>query len=370
MCSGKSQAEDMQKRRDVKKRNCTGRHRGAAPRACVRTRTASSIARPAEDADEAEEAELAVAHLHGPLEDAAPRRRAQERQQTLGDQHQRDAPSATSQKPTAAKATFSGAAQVSSSPAGAAHRLEEVAARVDDHQVRLVAEGRPIRLEAAIELGELRVLAERLGEDRRRLGVAVALDLLRVAVRLGDDHFALAVGVGADLLALGRAGGAQLVGDLLALGRHAAVDRFGDVADEVDALDADVEDLDAEGLGVVAEAAAHVEHHLVALGREHAADRALGHLLVERRMHDRRQARLEVLHVGAVVQDELARIVDAPLHEPVDDQALLLGREDRPRLGAVERLDATVEEDDVLERRRQLELQAGLLNDFLDLPNS
>ena len=48
-------------------------------------------------------------------------------------------------------------------------------------------------------------------------------------------------------------------------------------------------------------ARAHVLHDLVALGGEHAADGALGHLLVERRMHHRRQARLEVAHVGAVV---------------------------------------------------------------------
>jgi hypothetical protein len=82
---------------------------------------------------------------------------------------------------------------------------------------------------------------------------------------------------------------------------------------------------------------------------------------------DRRQPRLEVPHVGAVVADELARVGDAPLDEPVDHQALLLGGEDRPRLRAVERLDAAVEEGDVLEWRRQLPLQARLLDHFLDL---
>jgi hypothetical protein len=62
----------------------------------------------------------------------------------------------------------------------------------------------------------------------------------------------------------------QLVGHLLALGLHAAVDRVGDVGDEVHALDAHVDDLDAEGLGLVGQAAAHVLHDLVALGGQHA----------------------------------------------------------------------------------------------------
>ena len=112
---------------------------------------------------------------------------------------------------------------------------------------------------------------------------------------------------------------------------------------------------------------AHVLHHLVALGGQHAADGALGDLFVEGGVHDRAQPRLEVADVDAVVADELARIGDAPLDQPVDDQALLLGREDRPGLRAVQGLDAAVEEHHVLERRRQLELQPGLLDDFLDL---
>ena len=88
---------------------------------------------------------------------------------------------------------------------------------------------------------------------RGGLGVALALDLLRVAVGVGDDHLALAVGVGADLLALGGAGGAQLVGDALALGLHAAIDRLGDRLDVVDARDAHVDDVDAPRLGALRE---------------------------------------------------------------------------------------------------------------------
>src|SRR4051812_49432874 len=95
-----------------------------------------------------------------------------------------------------------------------AHGAKEVRRRVHHDHVRLVAEARTVRLEAAIEDGELGVLAERGREQCRRLGVTVALDLLRLAICLGEDHFALTIGVGTDLLALGRTGRAQLVGDL------------------------------------------------------------------------------------------------------------------------------------------------------------
>jgi hypothetical protein len=45
---------------------------------------------PRNDADQAEETDLAVAHLQGVLEDPTPRDRADEGQQSLGDQHQGD----------------------------------------------------------------------------------------------------------------------------------------------------------------------------------------------------------------------------------------------------------------------------------------
>ena len=80
----------------------------------------------------------------------------------------------------------------------AAHRPEELARRIEHHHVGAAAEARAIGLEAAIELRELRVAAERIGVQRRGLGVALALDLLRIAVGLGEDDLALLVGIGAD----------------------------------------------------------------------------------------------------------------------------------------------------------------------------
>ena len=232
----------------------------------------------------------------------------------------------------------------------------------------LLLEARAIGLEAAIELGELRVAAERLGVDRRGLGVALALDLLRVAVGLGDDHLALAVGVGADLLALGGAGGAQLVGDVLALDVHAAVDRLGDVADEVDALDAHVEDLDAERLGVVGRGGRATSCiDLVALGREQSRTVRLVTSSLNAACTTATGGASRFLMSTPLLRMNWRGSVMRHLHEPVDHQALLLGGEDRPRLRAVERLDAAVEEGDVLERRRQLEVQARLGDHFLDL---
>src|SRR5205814_3536458 len=99
-----------------------------------------------------------------------------------------------------------------------------------------------------------------------------------VAVGLGEDHLALAIGVGADLLAFGGAGGPELVGDALALGFHPTVDRFAHFLRQVDALQAHVDDADADPLQVLVDLLAHARHDLLALARHdlvHAADAEL-----------------------------------------------------------------------------------------------
>jgi hypothetical protein len=69
------------------------------------------------------------------------------------------------------------------------------------------------------------------------------------AVGFGQDHGALAVGVGADLFGFGGAGRTQLVGHALparpSCGRTPSVD----LLDVVDALEAHVDDADADLLG-------------------------------------------------------------------------------------------------------------------------
>ena len=108
---------------------------------------------------------------------------------------------------------------------------------------------------------------------------------MRVAVGLGNDHLTLPVGIGADLFAFGTALRTQFIGHLLSFGLHAAVDRVGDVGDEVHSLDPDVHDLDTEGLGVIRQAGLDVVHHLLALGGQHTLHVALGHFFVEGGLH-------------------------------------------------------------------------------------
>ena len=157
--------------------------------------------------------------------------------------------------------------------------LEEFRARVEHHHVALVLERRLVRFEAAIERVELGVLPERRGVDRRRLGVAFALDLLRLPVGFGEDDLALAIGVGADLLRLGAALRAQLVGDALALRFHALVDLRQHFVGQLDAPQAHVDDLDADRARVGVDLLPRLGHDLVALGRDHLVDGALVDLL-------------------------------------------------------------------------------------------
>src|SRR5688572_20439399 len=87
--------------------------------------------------------------------------------------------------------------------AAVAQGVEEFAVRLHDEHVGLAAEAGAVGLELAVELRKGRIATEGVGVQRRSLGVALALDLLRVAVGLGHDDVALLVGVGANLLALG-----------------------------------------------------------------------------------------------------------------------------------------------------------------------
>ena len=84
-------------------------------------------------------------------------------------------------------------------------------------------------------------------------------------------------------------------------------------------------------------------------------------------------ATLSALALGATLvateADEVkTRIGDAPLHEGIDEDVFFLCRDETIRLGCVKREDALVEENHVLKRRRQFEIQARLCDDTLDLP--
>src|SRR5690606_8542184 len=90
------------------------------------------------------------------------------------------------------------------------------------------------------------VCPEGLAVDARRLGVGLAADLLRPPLAVGEDAPLLALGLAVDLGAAPGAFGAELLGDALALGDHPILDLAADLVDVVEALDAHVDQLDAE----------------------------------------------------------------------------------------------------------------------------
>src|SRR3546814_7096516 len=100
------------------------------------------------------------------------------------------------------------------SPYASAQRVEipeEVAVRRQHHGGRVaVADRLAIGLHRAVEREELDILAERVGVDLDRVGVALTTQGLGLLLRLGDDDDALLVGVGPALLRLLGALGTEL----------------------------------------------------------------------------------------------------------------------------------------------------------------
>src|SRR6185312_17234660 len=95
-----------------------------------------------------------------------------------------------------------------------------------------------ISLHRAVKSEEIRILAERLGEDAVLLGVAVTADALGFTRRVGLDHRDFAIGGTANPPRGAFAFGAELGRLALPLGLHAAVDRLHVRFGQVDALDA------------------------------------------------------------------------------------------------------------------------------------
>src|SRR5690606_2862300 len=99
------------------------------------------------------------------------------------------------------------------------------------------------RLEKVVKLG---IFAESFAVDPRRLRVRLADDLLRAPLRLGTDPSELPLHLAEDLLAAAFTLGAKARRNALALGDHPRLDLLAYRVDVVDALDADVDELDAE----------------------------------------------------------------------------------------------------------------------------
>src|SRR5262245_26954798 len=89
---------------------------------------------------------------------------------------------------------------------------EEVGIRPQHHAGVAVPEALLIRLHRAIEGEEVRILAERLGEDAVAFGIALAADLLALGLRIRQKHRHVAVGASLNLLLALGAVGAELGG--------------------------------------------------------------------------------------------------------------------------------------------------------------
>ena len=159
--------------------------------------------------------------------------------------------------------------------------IEELGIGLEHHQIALAAEGLPVGIHAPVEGEELCVPLERPGIEARGLGIALALDALGIPVRFRNDDLALLVGVGADLFRFLGTQRAQLLGDPRAFGLHPAVDGLAHFLREVDALQPDIHDLNADLARIRIGLFAHLVHDLVARTGHHVMHRTLAELLAQ-----------------------------------------------------------------------------------------
>src|SRR6185295_8552935 len=112
-------------------------------------------------------------------------------------------------------------------------------------------------LDEGVEAASLRALRVRGGIDAGGLGVGCAADLLHALVRLRLDDAQIALAVAEDLGGFALTFRAEAGSNLLALRDHALVDLLDHARVVVDALEANVQELDAElrelGLGRVSD---------------------------------------------------------------------------------------------------------------------
>ena len=135
----------------------------------------------------------------------------------------------------------------------------------------------------------------------------------------------------------------------LALGLHAAEHRLRILRRQVGALDAHVDDVDAEALGARLHLVADVGHQLVALVAHDVDDRGLRQRAAQRRIQHAAELRVGALDVEHRLI-EPQRIGDPVAHEGVDLEPLVLGDQHLLPL-VVEREDALVDVDDRVDER-------------------
>ena len=144
-----------------------------------------------------------------------------------------------------------------------------------------------------------------------------------------------------DAVGLGGALRAELGGLAEALGAHALEHVLGVLLRKVGALDAHVDDLEAELLALLVHLLGDAVHQLLAAVAHELLEGGRAEHAPQRRFHDRPKPRAHVpLVAHRLIEEE--RVGDAITREGVDDDALLVGGGDLLRL-RVEVEDAAVE---------------------------
>src|SRR6202140_2123265 len=206
--------------------------------------------------------------------------------------------------------------------------LEEISVGRHHQQVAILAERALVSLQAAIEgveLGVLRVGTRVcLGGDR----VAFATHAQRIALRLGEDHGALAFSGGADAGAGALPFSAQAVRGLGEALLHALVYARRHLVGEVDALYAHVHQVHAQSRRIAARLTKHLTGDRGTLGGYDLLQRTLRHHALDPVLDDLRQTFAGQINESTRGHEVQRRILDAPLHVEVHDQAAAVVRQE------------------------------------------
>src|ERR1700704_22180 len=242
--------------------------------------------------------------------------------------------------------------------------FEEIPVGRHHQQVAILAERALVSLQAAIESVELGVLRVGTRVDLGGSPVAFATHAQRIALRVGENHGALALSGGADAgagaLAL-RAQAARGLGEALL---HALVYARRYLVGEIDALHAYVHQVHAQSRGVAARLTKHLTGDRGTLGGYDLLQRPLRHHALDPVLDDLRQTLAGQLNESARGREVQRRVLDAPLHVEVHDQAAaVVGEESLAGVGLRE--NAAVEFGHHVPR--PLHMQPGRVIDAHDL---
>ena len=141
---------------------------------------------------------------------------------------------------------------------------------------------------------------------------------------------------------------------------HALIDRLAVLLRQVGAADPDVDDGNAERVGLPTELVAHASHQLRALVAHHLNERALAEHAPHRRNQQGREPRIGALD-RAHRLEELQRVIDAIAREGIDHEPLLVGGDDLLRL-RLEVENALIDVDHAVDQR-ELHVEPGLGDD-------